>query len=57
MLFIPDEIDTVMLLREAGIDAQAVFLGAAANVISLPCIERTIAATGNNISIEHSANI
>ena len=53
MLFIPDEIDTVMLLREPRKDAEAMLFGAAAHIIGVAGVEGAIAFAGDDVGVEH----
>ena len=57
MLFIPDEIDAVMILGEAWESAEAMFFGASAEVVGLADIEGSVAAACDDVGIEHIVNL
>ena len=57
MLFIPDKIYTLILLREAWKNTEAMLFGAAAHIIGMPRIERTVAFAGDDIGVEHLKNV
>lgn len=57
MIFVPNEIDAVMVLCETREHLKAMFFGAAHNIICVACIECAVAAACNDIGVEHYANI